>query len=389
MKKTLIFLIVSLLTTTLSAASHLERTKYGPWVTNVTETGFTVLWKTDKPVLSYVTVCPVDGIAFEAMERPRFYETVAGRALAGQMHCIEVTGLKKGTLYEYRIYGKEVIDHSSAYAIEYGAEKLFCDAKKTRQTVRTLDHEAATCRFSMVCDMHFNAEKYSTLFKGKKGQDMDFVALCGDITSKSENIDSVTKYTVQPINGLLKSTPIVYVRGNHESRGDDFYLVPSLFPTKTGEFYYSFRQGPVAFIVLDAGEDKPDNSSEYSGYAHFDEYRAQELEWLKTAVKEESFASAPKKVVLIHIPTLKWKESWYSQVWAAENFGPILSEAGVDLMLSGHHHKLILQDAGTDGMAYPIVINSNVDRLDFEADAKSIKIKIYSMDGKLVKSLEY
>ena len=46
-------------------------------------------------------------------------------------------------------------------------------------------------------------------------------------------------------------------------------------------FYYTFRHGPAFFVVLDCGEDKPDNDIEYSGLADFDRYRATAADWLK------------------------------------------------------------------------------------------------------------
>ena len=41
----------------------------------------------------------------------------------------------------------------------------------------------------------------------------------------------------------------------------------------------------MAFIVLDAGEDKPDDDVEYGGLADYDPYRLSQLSWLKEAVK--------------------------------------------------------------------------------------------------------
>ena len=164
----------------------------------------------------------------------------------------------------------------------------------------------------------------------------------------------------------------------------DFDKVYDLFPTSTGEFWYSFRQGPAAFIVLDAGEDKPDESHEYAGTADYDSYRARETQWLLQAVQEPSFTSAPVKICIIHVPTVALADSWYSQLWITENWAPILEKAGIRLMISGHHHKWIYSEAGKDGKNYPVVVNSNLERMDVVVTADgAIDLKTYDADGVL------
>lgn len=357
---------------------------YGPWIQNVTEDSFTVLFTTSEKCLCEVELAPDNGIEWYQNEYPKFYETSSGRRLYGKFHAIKVTGLQKATSYRYRIVGKPVIDESSAYALVYGAER----AIGGRHTVRTLDYSAPTCRFSMVNDMHFDTEKYSALIGGMDRKKTDFVVLCGDIISFSDARDTLLKYTFEPIKDVCGDFPVIFARGNHEGRGAEWYLTGEAFPTGTGEFYYTFRQGPVAFIVLDAGEDKPDSDPEYSGQGAYDQYRQEELEWLKEAVREPSFASAPVKVCLMHIPTLDAPDAWYSQHWAAQNFTPVLNEAGVKLMLSGHHHRYILAKPGEYGNDYTIIANSNKERLDFEAgrDGK-ISLKFYDQSGAQTRAL--
>ena len=51
-----------------------------------------------------------------------------------------------------------------------------------------------------------------------------------------------------------------------------------------GRYYYSFSRGPVSFVVLDSGEDKPDDAPVYAGLADFDAYRSKQAEWLKGEV---------------------------------------------------------------------------------------------------------
>ena len=379
--------IIALLVILASTAMFAQKMsiQYGPWVTNVTEDSFTVLWTTHDSCLSWVELAPDNGNTWYQDEYPSFYETVAGRKMYGKFHSVTVTGLQKATSYRYRIVGKPIVDDSDPYAISYGALR----AVRGNHTVKTLDYSAPVCHFSMVNDMHFDTEKYNQLISGMDKKNTDFIVLNGDIISFSNARDTLIKYTFEPIKEYAASYPIIFARGNHEGRGAEWFLTGDVFPTNTGEFYYTFRQGPVAFVVLDAGEDKPDSDPEYSDQAAYDQYRQQELEWLKKAVKDPAFANAPQKVCIMHIPTFDGPEAWYSQHWIAQNFTPVLNAAGVKLMLCGHHHKYIIAKPGECGNNFTIIANSNTERLDFEGTADKITVKTVDREGKQTRILTF
>lgn len=384
MKKIIATLIFAIVSISAFGGIKLDIT-YGPWVENVTDDGFTVVWITPQNTMCWVEVAPDDGTSFYEQVRPQFYESVGGRRTAGTVHSIRVSGLNPGQAYRYKLYGKVELDNSEFYAIAFSGPR----SNTVENRIRTLDSNSGSCRFTMVNDIHQDDAKFRKLMDGVTRDNTDFIVMNGDIVSAARSVDTVIKHTFVPIAEQVANIPVVFARGNHESRGEDFYKLPSLFPTPTGEFYYTFRQGPVAFVVLDAGEDKPDSDVEYSGTADFDRYREAEAEWLKKAVKDPMFASAKYKVAIIHIPTINEKDSWYGQKEASRLFLQTLNEAGIDLMLSGHLHKYLVREKGTAGNSFPIVVNSNTERLDFEADQNGMKLRIYDMDGKLVHKHDY
>ena len=378
----LLYLLVSLPAFAASPSNLI----YGPWVSNVSETGFTVLWVTEKPSLDYVIVAPDDGSAFEKKDRPHYYQTAYGRRVSGRFHSVRIDGLQPGTRYRYRVVGQVIKEDSGPYRFSYGPKVRI--SPKGDASVRTLDASASVCRFSVLNDIHYKDGRYTALAAPIDLEKTDFLLLNGDVVSYCQNIDTVAKHCIVPIAAQAARLPLIYARGNHEGRGRDFDKFYGLFPTSTGEFWFSFRQGPAAFVVLDAGEDKPDGSHEYGGQADYDPWRLRQTEWLKQAVKDPAFASAPVKICLMHVPTVNYKDSWYSQVWITENWAPILEQAGIDLMISGHHHKWICSPAGADGKAYPVLVNSNAERMDVEVTSGNILVKTYDESGALVHQWE-
>ena len=95
------------------------------------------------------------------------------------------------------------------------------------------------------------------------------------------------------------------------------------------------------------------------------------------------------KVAIIHIPLIDGPGSWYAQSWLSRNFSPVLNEAGVDLMLSGHLHKHVYAEPGTCGNGFPVVVNSNKTRLDFLASGDRIRVEIYDTSDVMVQSYSF
>ncbi len=96
--------------------------------------------------------------------------------------------------------------------------------------------------------------------------------------------------------------PVWFARGNHDVRGPEARALGRFLDTPGGKFYYSVRQGPVAFLVLDTGEDKADDAPVYAGLGTFDAYRAEQATWLAQELKKDHVRSAPFRVVVAHIP---------------------------------------------------------------------------------------
>ena len=111
----------------------------------------------------------------------------------------------------------------------------------------------------------------------------DFLIVNGDMSeSVDKNSFSVAHNVAAALTG--GSLPVIYARGNHENRGATAECLPDFAPARNGQTYYTFRLGGVWGIVLDCGEDKPDDHPEYGGSARFHAFRLAETDYLRDVI---------------------------------------------------------------------------------------------------------
>lgn len=343
--------------------------KYGPWITATDEDSFTVLWVTESPGKAWV----------ELTDGRRFYHEFAGRRIFERLHTVKVSGLKKGTEYRYKLGTSLLKNGTNAYDPTF-----FPEQESGYYTTRTFDYSLPECRFTVMNDIHLNLDKYRNLITQTKPDSLDFIFLNGDIASaKNYVLDTLAHYDFDALKGYCESIPVMFSRGNHEGRGNNPKLVSEVFPTKTGHFYYTFRQGPAAFLVLDAGETHSDRCLEYTGAPLFQKYLEEQMEWVKKVVKEPSFAEAQLKVCLLHVPMVIYGNGSDLTIWLNEHFLPILNEAGIDLMINGDFHEFLFFPTGSCHNNFPIVVNDNNSRVEVKVAGSEYDLNIYTEEGEV------
>ena len=156
----------------------------------------------------------------------------------------------------------------------------------------------------------------------------DAVIMLGDpapsMDFEEEAAEYIVKFGGELTNGAI---PVIYVRGNHETRGAFADQLPSYLGYD--KLYYTVERGAYSFIVLSSGEDKPDDHVEYGGLDDYARFRAQMIDELKNVELKSD-----KVIALSHAWQVDEPDKAASfEAWDA------LSALGARFMLSGHTHR--------------------------------------------------
>lgn len=359
---------------------------HGPYLQNLSENEVTVVWTTDKPCKSWVEFSKKeDGKSFYSQLPRKAYASQDGLCCVDTLHRVTVTGLEKNTTYFYRVLSQEVKE-LLPYRPVLG-NIVSTDIWKKPLTFTTLDGRQETLSMVMINDIHGKNDLQKKLLEMAPPQNVDMVVFCGDMCNYiNKQSDIFTGFLDTSVGLFASSKPFVYVRGNHETRGAYARNFSRYLTGPEGKFYYAFTYGPIRFIVLDSGEDKPDTDVEYSGMVDFDNYILEQKEWLARELESPEFRAASFRVVLSHIPF--GKGGWYGSERLRKQLLPLLEGARIDLMLSGHNHTFGFMDKGKV-TAFPIIVNSNNSVLTMFGSEDLLKVQVKQIDGKVLLEKEF
>jgi acid phosphatase type 7 len=265
------------------------------------------------------------------------------------------------------------------------------------RSFRTLDPMAETTTFAVWNDTHENSETLHSLEALTTPMKPDFLLWNGDQSNDLHFERDMAGQFLNPAGlAIADRWPLAYVRGNHDVRGPAARSLPSFTGTPDDRYYYGFRSGPLAAVVLDTGEDKPDDSPYLGGLAAFQKMQRQQAEWLKGVTKEPWFKEAPHKVMFCHIP-LWFKNpkagpnSFTGTKYCRELWTPILAEAGVKLVVSGHTHNYLWMPA-SDGQPIAQLIGGGPQPryatfIQGTATKSELKLKMTKLDGTVINDI--
>lgn len=368
-------------------SSEAIKITHGPWLCDMAEDGVTVVWTTNRAAVSWVELAPDDGAHFYAEERPKYYSSANGRIKADQtVHSVRINGLNPGTKYRYRILSQGVAEYPCYKQVRFDDIAATDVYYKKPLAFKTFDSQKNEAVFLMINDIHGDSELIKNLLKNVDVQSLDFILLNGDMSSVVLSEDQLFRdYLDMCVSLFAKEIPIVFTRGNHETRGCFSDKLINYFPHRDNHYYYTFNIGNISFFALDGGEDKPDSDLEYWGLADYDAYREAQALWLKEEIKKDRVKNAAVKIAFLHIPPTIG--DWHCNKHLQKTILPLLNEIDVDLMLSGHLHLYSYNEPGVKA-DFPILVNDNASYVLCTIKNNVITMEIAGANGKVKKMHE-
>lgn len=184
------------------------------------------------------------------------------------------------------------------------------------------------------------------------GEQLDLLVMNGDIPNHCgavENYNTIFQIT----SGVTKGQcPVVFSRGNHDTRGIYAEEFARYTPNGNGKTYYSFRVGSLWGLVLDCGEDKTDDHDEYGHTVCFHDFRRRETQFIRDIIchKDREYAAEGVKyrLVISHVPfTMQFEEPFNIEEELYGQWTQLLrEEIKPQLMLHGHMHKNLVLEPG-------------------------------------------
>lgn len=388
MKLVKFWIYVFLCTVATHVATAQIKILYGPYLQNVKDNEATIVWEADKLSIGWVELAPDDGTHYYGEERPKYFDTTNGVKNTSLLHTVKLKGLIPGTKYRYRIYAQEVLSHKGINVV-YGYVTASDVYSKKALTFTTCDSKKEETSFAVINDIHGREGLITKLLNYADYKNKDLIIFNGDMVSTFQDKETIFDgFMNESIDLFASEKPMYYARGNHETRGEFATSFQKYFSPKEPFLYYVFRQGPICFIVLDTGEDKPDSDIEYSGITDYDGYRTDQEEWMKELYKHDDFKDAKFRVVIAHMPPSVDLTAWHGQKDVLTKFVPALNDLDVDLMLCGHLHRNKYEEPSSQ-IKFPILVNSNNSVVSVKAKGDRMDLEVIDLDGKVLTAKSY
>ncbi len=266
---------------------------------------------------------------------------------------VRLTGLKPDSLYYYRT-GTVPIDFKGAYKILPG-QPVYSDI----HSFRTPGNKAPSS-FAVINDTHANHKTCALLAAKIETLDPAVTVWNGDLCNSFDQMPRMVQYLLDPgESAFAANRPFLFVPGNHDYRGILARELPRLLltrePTERASKYWTLernfacRQGEIALIGLDTGEDKPDWHTAWGQLAQFTPYRELQARWLADVLEQPEIKAAPYIVAFCHIPLFddspnanpgdiaEGYASW--QRHCHDLWSPLFEQYGVQLVVTAHKHR--------------------------------------------------
>lgn len=262
-------------------------------------------------------------------------------------NAIRLTGLTPGQRYYYRVCVVG-LTHKAAYSTTFG------DTLRTRfYSFRTPSQADTDFTALIFNDLHNNSKVLEALFNQARDIRPDFIVFNGDCLPEPADRDEA----IEMIHSLADrvggaETPIFFIRGNHEIRNAYAAGMHSLVGHFNDKTYGAFTWAGTRFVILDLGEDKPDDTGVYADLNDFSAFRLEQFDFFKDEIRSKAFRKADRRVLISHIPVFTNDDKYQP---CAEIFGPTLKEQPFDIYFCAHVHRFKFFPVGSTLAKFPIM----------------------------------
>ena len=378
---------------------------YGPWLTNPDTGAMTVAFSCKTPLAGAVSYRKVGDSEWTSKWNIR-----QGQCLRRTYHSIRLENLAPGTEYEYRIL---TLHPDRFIEVQLSATHTFTAPDSSKETYS----------FFFTADLQFPLDRQHAIFgrmlDAADASSCDMFVLAGDVNSAFLPQDVIAGPFAQLCEYGAASKPIVYVRGNHELRGQFGDQFLDYFATSIGTTYDLLRLGDTAFLLLDSWEDKPAKTPghTYCQWNMDDLFIAEESEWLNYAMQDPRWTGAKRKIMICHGAAYSHHDGCHTIPFVLQKMTDQYFEGNppphrLNMWLTGHVHHHMRSIPGTDEIAseseprhpfkggktyvYPVLtvggpsarrIQASCFRID--ADKDGFRVKSYDDQGALIEDIRY
>ena len=333
-----------------------------PYLQNPVGNGITVMWETTVPAYCWVEY----GTDTTQLKRAR--TIVDGQVVCNNyLHKIRIDGLQPGQKYYYRVCSQEILLYQ-AYKKVFGntAQSAFSEF-----TLPATDTDSFTA--VVFNDLHQHTQTFRALCQQIKNVNYDFVVFNGDCVDDPVDHNQATSFISELTEGVCGDRiPTFFMRGNHEIRNAYSIGLRDHYDYVGDRTYGSFNWGDTRIVMLDCGEDKPDDHWVYYGLNDFTQLRNEQVDFLKKELSSKEFKKAGKRVLIHHIPLYgNDGKNLCANLWTK-----LLEKAPFNISLNAHTHKYAYHPKGELGNNYPVMI--------LEKKKVELRVKVLNAKGKIL-----
>lgn len=347
-----------------------------PYLQDPQPTEMTVMFQTTAPAHCWVEY----GIDKDHLKRKR-------ALLDGQEVCYDIENritldsLQPGQRYLYRVC---VVDLLLKHAYEFHTGDTLRTPFFSFKTPSEKEQDFTCVIFNDLHDSRLTFKFLNDTLQAL-GIRPDFFFFNGDCLPEPldrEHAIRMIHHLTDPINAA--EIPVLFIRGNHEIR--NFYSagMHSLIGYPNDKTYGGINWGDTRFLILDCGEDKPDDHKEYAGFNDFTQLRAEETAYIHQELKSKAFKKAKRRILISHIPIFGCGDTY---VPCSEAWRPLLYKQPFDLAVFAHNHRFQYEEKGLEGAEFPILIGGgpqlqNATVTVIQKKGNKLHLKVISKDPK-------